>query len=67
MKIAWFHTAMEQIEHVLFTQFIYHDFIMFLTTDKDHFAFVEIMGTHVCLLDSSPPKLFYAENVFFPK
>lgn len=51
---------MEQKEHVLFIQFIYYDFV-FLTVGKNYFAFVEIMGAHVCLLGFSTSKLFYAE------
>lgn len=51
---------MEQKEHVLFTQFIYYDFV-FLTVGKNYFAFVEIMGAHVCLLGFSTSKLSYAE------
>ena len=40
---------MEQKEHVLFTLFIHYGFV-FLTVGKNYFAFVEIMGVHVCLL-----------------
>ena len=34
---------------------------MFLTVGKNYFAFVEIVGAHVCLLGSPLSKLFYAE------
>ena len=49
MEMTWFYTVMEQKEHVLLTQFIHYDFV-FLTVGKNYFAFVEIVGAHVCLL-----------------